>query len=154
MGAVQLESIDARGWCPAIRYALPAVIVVVGIIVAPLAIPVLPVETFIGYQRALGMNVRFETRKTTDLPQNYADMFGWPEMTATVAKVYDSLPRDERAKIAIFAQNYGEAAAIEILDAGRTQPSLLVPRPKAAAAADVAAGKSVSLENSVLSAGT
>jgi hypothetical protein len=112
-GAVQLESIDARGWRPAIRYALPALIVIVGMIAAPLAIPVLPVETFIRYQRALGVEVRTETRKTTDLPQTYADMFGWPEMTATVAKVYDSLPPDERARTAIFAQNYGEAAAID-----------------------------------------
>jgi len=112
-GAVQLESIDARGWRPAIRYALPAVIVIVGVMVAPLAIPVLPVETFVPYQRALGVNVRTETRKTADLPQNFADMFGWPEMTATVAKVYNSLPPNERAETAIFAHNYGEAAAID-----------------------------------------
>ncbi|MGA7871453.1 MAG: glycosyltransferase family 39 protein [Candidatus Binatus sp.] len=112
-GAVQLESIAARGWRPAIRYALPAVILIVGLIVAPLAIPVLPVETFIRYQRALGIEVKTETRKTTDLPQNYADMFGWPEMTATVAKVYDSLPPDQLASTTIFAQNYGEAGAID-----------------------------------------
>ncbi|HVA84291.1 MAG TPA: glycosyltransferase family 39 protein [Candidatus Binataceae bacterium] len=112
-GAVQLESIDARGWRPAIRYALPAVIVIVGVIVAPLAIPVLPVETFIRYQRVLGINVHFERRKTADLPQNFADMFGWPEMAATVAKVYDSMPPNERAKTAIYASNYGEAAAID-----------------------------------------
>ncbi len=112
-GAVQLESIDARGWWPAIRYALPAVIVIVGVIIAPVTIPVLPVETFIRYQRVLGMNVRFETRKTAELPQTYADMFGWPEMAATVAKVYNSIPPNERAKTAIFASNYGEAAAID-----------------------------------------
>jgi hypothetical protein len=112
-GAVELESIDARGWRPAIRYALPAVIVIVGVIVAPLAIPALPVEAFIRYQRVLGINVHFETRKTADLPQNFADMFGWPEMTATVAKVYDSMPPNERAKTAIYTRNYGEAAAID-----------------------------------------
>jgi hypothetical protein len=54
------------------------VIVIVGVIVAPLAIPVLPVEAFIRYQRVLGINVHFETRKTADLQQNFADMFGWP----------------------------------------------------------------------------
>ncbi|WP_333647868.1 glycosyltransferase family 39 protein [Candidatus Binatus sp.] len=113
-GAVQLESIDGRGWRPAIRYALPAVIVIVGVMLAPMAIPVLPVETFIRYQRMLGgTNVRFETSKTGVLAQNYADMFGWPEMAATVAKVYDSLPPNERAQTAIFTSNYGEAAAID-----------------------------------------
>jgi hypothetical protein len=40
-------------------------------------------------------------------------MFGWPEMAATVAKVYWSLPPDERKEAAIYARNYGEAAAID-----------------------------------------
>jgi hypothetical protein len=30
-----------------------------------------------------------------------------------VAKVYDSLPPDERAQAAIFGKNYGEAAAVD-----------------------------------------
>ena len=38
-------------------------------------------------------------------------MFGWPEMVAEVARVYDALPPAERAKAAIFAGNYGEAGA-------------------------------------------
>ena len=46
------------------------------------------------------------------LPQHFADEFGWPEMVATVAGVYDSLPPDERAETAILAGNYGGAGAI------------------------------------------
>ena len=34
-------------------------------------------------------------------------------MAAATAKVYDSLPADQRAKTAIFGQNYGEAGAID-----------------------------------------
>ena len=41
----------------------------------------------------------------------------------TVARVYRSLPADERSQAVIAAQNYGEAAAIEFL--GRS-PSLPV----------------------------
>ena len=47
------------------------------------------------------------------LPQLYADMFGWPEMTAVVARAYNSLPIDERARCGIFGQNYGQAGAID-----------------------------------------
>jgi Dolichyl-phosphate-mannose-protein mannosyltransferase len=113
-GAVQLESIDLRGWRPLIRYALPAAVLITGVVLAPLTLPVLPVQTFIRYQRFIGINsVRTETRKTTVLPQMYADMFGWPEMTATVAKVYASLPPAEQRETAIFGTNYGEAAAID-----------------------------------------
>ncbi|MGA3228665.1 MAG: hypothetical protein ABSD51_01845 [Candidatus Binatus sp.] len=107
------DSLFAIRFFPAIRYALPAVIVIVGVMIAPVTIPVLPVETFIRYQRVLGVNVRTDTRKTAELPQSYADMFGWPEMAATVAKVYNSISPNERAKTAIFTRNYGEAAAID-----------------------------------------
>jgi hypothetical protein len=56
---------------------------------------------------------RVETAKLGPLPQLYADQFGWEEMTATVARVYNGLPQDVRAKTAIFAQNYGQAGAID-----------------------------------------
>jgi hypothetical protein len=44
----------------------------------------------------------------------YADQFGWEEMTATVARFYQSLPADVRGRTAIFAQNYGQAGAIDL----------------------------------------
>ena len=45
--------------------------------------------------------------------QDWADMHGWPELAATVAKVYQSLSPGDRAQAAIVAGNYGEAAAID-----------------------------------------
>ena len=35
-------------------------------------------------------------------------------MAATVARVYNALPPDVRAKTAIFGQNYGQAGAIDL----------------------------------------
>ena len=40
-------------------------------------------------------------------------MFGWEEMTEVVARVYHSLPEEERRVCAVFARNYGEAGAID-----------------------------------------
>jgi hypothetical protein len=40
-------------------------------------------------------------------------MHGWEELTATVARIYQSLPPDQRAQAVIAANNYGEAAAID-----------------------------------------
>jgi hypothetical protein len=75
---------------------------------------VLPVETFIRYQSALGIEApRTEKLSLAALPQHYADMFGWEEMTRTVAQVYNNLPPEERARCAVFARNYGEAGAID-----------------------------------------
>src|SRR5262249_10205215 len=45
--------------------------------------------------------------------QHYADMFGWKEMAATVNEVYQRLSPEEKKDCSIFAQNYGEAAAID-----------------------------------------
>jgi hypothetical protein len=118
-GAVFLECVSRDGiWGPLTRYALPAVVFVSGILLAPLAIPVLPVESFIHYQRALQRLTGFKARKMenlelNDLPQIYADMFGWEEMTAAVAKIYHGLTPDQQHEAVIYASNYGEAAAID-----------------------------------------
>src|SRR6185437_1312425 len=39
---------------------------------------------------------------------------GWPELVQTVAKIRDSLPAEERARLGILAGNYGEAGAIDL----------------------------------------
>ncbi len=41
-------------------------------------------------------------------------MYGWEEMTAVVARAYNALPPDVRIRTAIFAQNYGQAGAIDL----------------------------------------
>ena len=111
-GAVLLEGVSI--WRPLIRYALPAVVLLSGMLISPNAIPVLPVDTFIRYQHALGIQApKMETSALADLPQLYADMFGWEEMTATVAKIYQGLTLEQQQNAAIYASNYGEAAAID-----------------------------------------
>jgi Dolichyl-phosphate-mannose-protein mannosyltransferase len=114
-GGVQIEAwLERFGRA---RWAEAGVVVLLlagGAVLAPLGLPVLPVETFIRYQRFLGVEPpRTEKLKLAELPQLYADMFGWEEMTRTVAGVYNSLPAEERGRCAVFARNYGEAGAID-----------------------------------------
>ena len=52
--------------------------------------------------------------KLGPLPQLFADQFGWEDMAAAVARVYNSLPADIRPRTAIFGQNYGQAGAIDL----------------------------------------
>jgi hypothetical protein len=40
-------------------------------------------------------------------------MFGWPEMAKAVADAYAQLPDSDKPGCNIYAQNYGEAGAIE-----------------------------------------
>lgn len=52
------------------------------------------------------------------LMQIFSDQFGWRDLAGTVETIYDSLPPDQRVKAAIFASNYGEAAAIDVYGHG------------------------------------
>lgn len=98
-----------------LRVALPALLIFSGMVIAPIAIPVLPPETYIRYTQAIHLEQpRIETHKLGPLPQLFADQFGWEEMTATVAGVYNSLSPDIRALTAIYCQNYGQAGAIDL----------------------------------------
>ena len=88
----------------------------------------LPVETYLRYARAIGIEPHSDERKKVGpLPQHFADMHGWPEMVATVARVYRSLPPAERARCAIVGQNYGEAGAIDLLGKAYGLPDAISP---------------------------
>lgn len=45
---------------------------------------------------------------------NFREQLGWEELTREVARIYHSLPPEERPLTGIFAGNYGEAGAINL----------------------------------------
>lgn len=103
-------------WGRAARGAVVAVVLLVSAALAPLAKPLLPVDVFVAYSRRLGVAPGSgERHEQGRLPQFYADMHGWPELAATVAQVYRTLPEEDRRRACVFAQNYGEAGAIDVL---------------------------------------
>jgi hypothetical protein len=86
-----------------------------GILVAPALIPLLPPATCIRYTAAAHLHEPpIENHRLGPLPQPFADQFGWEEMAVAVAGAYNSLPSDVRARTSIFGQNYGEAGAIDL----------------------------------------
>ena len=96
------------------RIAAAALIAITGVLLAPLTLPVLPVDALIKYQDMIGIHPpKTEVGHAGALPQYFGDMFGWPEMVAVVADVYNRLPPAEKAKAALYANNYGEAGAID-----------------------------------------
>ncbi len=113
-GAVDWERVKSA-WRRRERAALVAAAVISGLIIAPWAVPVLPVDTFLRYQGAFPQffHVQTERDATAVLPQLYADMFGWENLASAVAHVYHALPASEQPDCAILAGNYGEAGAID-----------------------------------------
>jgi hypothetical protein len=97
-----------------IKYVYPPLIVMMGSVLIPMVLPVLPVERYVQYAEALGFKpASSENKKLSELPQFYADMFGWEEKARDVAKVYNALPPEDKARACIFSNNYGRCGAID-----------------------------------------
>ena len=114
-GGVAWERICRR---TALRIVVAGVAVLASLPMLPYVLPILPTAMFIRYhafaEARLGIGIaRTENAPPTTLPQDWADMHGWPELAAAVAKAVDSLPPEERSRATIIAANYGEAAAID-----------------------------------------
>jgi hypothetical protein len=100
------------------RTAIVAAIAVISMLTIPFVFPVMA-EAQLAAAIATGqrmVSLHLQTARHDDAPitQIFADMHGWPELTATVARVYDALPPAQRAHAAIFASNFGEAGAIDV----------------------------------------
>jgi hypothetical protein len=107
------------------KVAILAPLAVGGLIAAPLAIPILPLEKAASYANFWDVNrVQVEVEPSGKLPQFFADMMGWPQQVEVVAEVFHSLPVADQSKAAILARNYGQAGAIEYFG-----PSYGLPRP-------------------------
>jgi len=115
-GGVQFERWLSRVRWGGIKTVLVASVMICVIMFAPMALPILPVETYIDYANKVGVSgVQGENHEFGVLPQHYADMFGWEEVVVEVARVYNTLSPEEQKECAIFARNYGVAGAVDFL---------------------------------------
>jgi hypothetical protein len=126
-GGVAWEQVSRR-----LRHGLAVVgmvaIVGIGALTAPLAMPLLSTEATIAWSSRIGLRPpRAERAAVAELPQHLADMFGWPEMVATLARARDTLPVEERGRVQVVAGNYGEAAAIDWLGPAQGLPKAHSP---------------------------
>lgn len=116
-----------------LRSAVVAYAFVFGLLFVPFSLPVLPESSFIAYQDRVQsvLHISSKTiatehnRETSTLPGDWADMHGWPQLAQAVARVYQTLSPADRARTAIVASNYGEAAAIDFFGAQYHLPPAL-----------------------------
>jgi len=101
-----------------LRIIYPALMVIATAVLVPFVMPLLPVEEYISYARKMGIEPDSnENKELAELPQFYADMFGWQEKARDVAAVYNSLSETEKSKCAIVSNNYGRCGAIDFYGA-------------------------------------
>lgn len=110
-GAITMERCLRR---PMARAAVLLGVLAAGLALSPMTLPVLPIECLSRYVAALGMSPSSgERHERGVLPQLYADMFGWRELAGEVGRVYQGLSERERAAVAVLADNYGQAGALD-----------------------------------------
>lgn len=101
-----------RAW---LKPAIIILLLAAGAHLAPVVVPVLSPDKFIAYMKYLPMKlpVMEHSHARAVLPQWYSDQFGWEEIVAETAKAYNQLSPTERTGCGIFAQDYGQAGAID-----------------------------------------
>ena len=114
-GAVMIETGVERLRQAWLKPAIIVLLIAGGAWFAPLVIPVFSVDHVISYMNNLPFKVpRSEhSHERAVLPQHYADQFGWEEMAAMTAQAWSHVPAEERRECGIFAQDYGQAGAID-----------------------------------------
>jgi 4-amino-4-deoxy-L-arabinose transferase-like glycosyltransferase len=88
-------------WARFARSAVWTACAVGGVLIFALVLPIAPINS-------AWWNV------TSGLNDDLREEIGWPDLVQTVARIRDSLPAEERARLAILAGNYGEAGAIDL----------------------------------------
>jgi hypothetical protein len=127
-GGVLLEKINKLKYWRWLKHVVLISLIVTGIVIAPLALPILPVEKYIIYANELGFGpTTTESKELAELPQFYADMFGWEEMAENVSKVYQQIPEDEKPFTIVYGSNYGRAGAIEYFSNKYDLPKVISP---------------------------
>jgi 4-amino-4-deoxy-L-arabinose transferase-like glycosyltransferase len=102
-----------------VRGALLALFTLPNLLLLPAVLPLLPVNATLSFFNYINRQARFisfvtlwQDQKHHATSQDYADMFGWEELTQKVAKVYNGLTPDQQKNTQIYADNYGEAGAL------------------------------------------
>ncbi|PYX06967.1 MAG: hypothetical protein DMG88_16475 [Acidobacteria bacterium] len=116
-GSVIIESAldhPRRAW---LKPAIVLLLLASGAYLAPVVIPVFSPDKFIAYTHYLPFKLPHmeHSHERAVLPQWYADQFGWEEIVAETAQAWNRLSPEERRDCGIFAQDYGQAGAIDFL---------------------------------------
>ncbi|HUZ61667.1 MAG TPA: glycosyltransferase family 39 protein [Hanamia sp.] len=114
-GAIHLERFatqHSRTW----KYVFIIIPFALGIPFIPLLLPIWKPKKLAAYYEAGHLDnsglLKWEDLRDHPIPQDFADMLGWKEMAQKTAKAYSSLTDAEKRNTIIFADNYGEAGAI------------------------------------------
>jgi hypothetical protein len=114
-GAYQLEHFTTIRF-KFLRYLFVIIPAGLGYLFIPIALPIYaPVKLAAFYKKRhtekIGV-LKWEDQKNHPLPQDFADMLGWEEMSRKMAEAYTMLDSNEKKHTILFCDNYGQAGAV------------------------------------------
>jgi hypothetical protein len=117
------------GW-RRLQWLKPVIVVVLladGVYLSPIVVPVLSPDRFLVYAKHLPFKlpVTEHAHERAALPQWYSDQFGWQEIVDETTIAWNQLAPEERQDCGIFAQDYGQAGAIDFLGRRNGLPASL-----------------------------
>ncbi|MFC2083689.1 glycosyltransferase family 39 protein [Bacteroidota bacterium] len=97
-----------------IKIFSPVIYVILSLPITLLAVPILPVEQFVEYAKIFGTDagVKYENQQINQLPQHFADRFGWEEMVQEIANVANEIHSEKKDRVGIITGNWGQAGAV------------------------------------------
>ena len=113
-----------------LRRAWFATAVLSTVLIAPVVLPILDPPSLARFLDRTHLRPRPNEVEAIGAPltQLFSDELGWRVMEKQVAAVYQSLPREDRARAAIIASNYGEAAALDVYGSEDHLPPAVCPQ--------------------------
>ena len=114
-GAYRLEKITAQRF-RILRYVFILIIGFLGYLFVPVMLPIFEPKKLAAFYEKKDLKktglLKWEDLKNHPLPQDFADMLSWEEMTQKVSNAYNTLDSAEKKNTIIFCDNYGEAGAV------------------------------------------
>jgi hypothetical protein len=97
-----------------LKYVFIMLIIAVSWVALPISLPILKPSAFIAFYNTMGMEKfhRWEDGEYYELPQDYADMIGWEELSGIVEEAFTKMSLEQQGRCLILANNYGEAGSV------------------------------------------
>lgn len=110
-GAVAWERFtQKRTW---IRYIITIIIIGITYVLLPMSLPIWKPERLASFYKKYGIEHKWEDQKNHELPQDFADMLGWKELTEKTESFFNSMPDSVKSSTIIFTRHYGQAGSLK-----------------------------------------
>ena len=105
------------------RYALVVFMILITVPLLPISLPLWkPAKLAAFYQKA-GIDktgaLQWEDLRNHELPQDFADMLGWKELTEKAENFYNTLPDSVQRQTIIYGRHYGHAGSLKFYGKGK-----------------------------------